>query len=78
VIHGGVAENRPVAVCILVLVQVMRGDHLVTFAEENLLWRGSLVRAFAVSSDNRLVIALSKIAIDDGGLLFARIQPHII
>ena len=56
----------------------MRGDHLVTFAEEYLLWRGSLVRAFAVSSDNRLVIALSKIAIDDGGLLFARIQPHII
>ena len=77
-VHCGVVENRPVAVCILVFVQVLRGDHLVTFAEENLLWRGSLVRAFAISSDNRLIIALSKIAIDDGGLLFPRIQPHII
>lgn len=77
-VHGRVAENRPVAVCILVLVKVLRGDHLVTFAEENLLWRGGLVRAFAVTSDHRLVIALSEIAIDDGGLFFARIQPHII
>ncbi len=56
----------------------MRGHHLVTFAEKNILGSDNLVRGFAVSGDNRLVGALSKIAVNYGGFLFARIQPHII
>ncbi len=56
----------------------MRGNHLVTFAEKNILGSDNLVRGFAVSGDNRLVGALSKIAVNYGGFLFARIQPHII